>query len=45
MGIPLAALGEAAGVGVARLDRSRLDAVRTVNPALTLRRYRVQPEA
>lgn len=45
MGIPLAALGEAAGVGVARLDRSRLDGVRTVNPALTLRRYRVQPEA
>ena len=45
MGIPLAALGEAAGVGVARLERSRLDGVRTVNPALTLRRYRVQPEA
>jgi predicted amidohydrolase len=45
MGIPLAALGEAAGVGVARLERSRLDGVRTVNPALTLRRFRVQPEA
>jgi predicted amidohydrolase len=44
MGIPLAALGEAAGIGVARLERSRLDSVRTVNPALTLRRYRVQPE-
>jgi predicted amidohydrolase len=45
MGIALAALGEAAGIGVAQLDRSRLDQVRTVNPALTLRRYRVQPEA
>jgi predicted amidohydrolase len=45
MGIPLAALGEAAGIGVARLERSRLDSVRTVNPALALRRFRVQPEA
>lgn len=44
MGIPLAALGEAAGIGVARLEHSRLDSVRTVNPALRLRRYRVQPE-
>jgi deaminated glutathione amidase len=43
MGIALAALGEAAGVGVAVLERDRLDNVRTVNPALTLRRYRVQP--
>ncbi|CAN3128884.1 carbon-nitrogen hydrolase family protein [Mycobacterium sp. smrl_JER01] len=43
MGIPLAGLGEAAGVGVALLERSRLDAVRTVNPALSLRRYRVRP--
>ncbi|WP_197375674.1 carbon-nitrogen hydrolase family protein [Mycolicibacterium baixiangningiae] len=45
MGIPLAALGEAADIGVARLERSRLDSVRTVNPALALRRYRVEPEA
>lgn len=43
MGIPLAALGEAAGVGVAVLERDRLESVRTINPALTLRRYRVQP--
>lgn len=43
MGIPLAALGEAQGIGLARLERSRLDAVRTVNPALALRRYRVSP--
>lgn len=45
MGIPLAALGEAQGIGVALLERDRLDAVRTINPALTLRRYRVEPEA
>lgn len=44
MGIPAAALGEAAGIGVAVLERSRLDHVRTVNPALELRRYRVVPK-
>ena len=44
MGIPLAALGEAEGVGVAVLERDRLDTVRTINPALTLRRYRVEPD-
>ena len=44
MGIPLAALGEAEGVGVAVLERDRLDSVRTINPALTLRRYRVEPD-
>ena len=43
MGIPLAALGEAEGVGGAVLERDRLDSVRTINPALTLRRYRVEP--
>ncbi|MGU3497655.1 carbon-nitrogen hydrolase family protein [Mycobacterium sp. C31M] len=45
MGIPLAALGEVAGVGVALLERDRIDHVRTINPALTLRRYRVTPGA
>ncbi|TYL55410.1 carbon-nitrogen hydrolase family protein [Nocardioides sp. BGMRC 2183] len=44
MGIPVAALGEAAGIGVAVLERSRIEHVRTVNPALELRRYRVVPE-
>ena len=44
MGIPLAALGEATGVGVAVLERDRINHVRTVNPALALRRYRVAPE-
>ncbi|MGW9350527.1 carbon-nitrogen hydrolase family protein [Nocardiopsis flavescens] len=43
MGIALASLGEAPGVGTAVLERARLDAVRRANPALTLRRYRVAP--
>ena len=43
MGIPLAALGEASGVAMALLERSRLDHVRAVIPALALRRYSVQP--
>ena len=43
MGIALASLGEAAGVGVAVLERDRLESVRTINPALTLRRYHVRP--
>lgn len=44
MGVSLAALGEVPGVGVARLERSRLDQVRRTNPALGLRRYRVVPQ-
>ncbi|KWU54873.1 hydrolase, partial [Priestia megaterium] len=43
MGNTLAGVGEAVGVAVAEVERSRIDAVRTVNPALTLRRYRVVP--
>ncbi|MEE6273934.1 carbon-nitrogen hydrolase family protein [Georgenia sp. MJ206] len=43
MGVALAALGEAPGVAVANLERSRLERVRQVNPALGLRRYRVVP--
>ena len=43
MGIPIAALGEAPGIGMAVLERDRLDHVRMVNPALSLRRYRVAP--
>ncbi|MGC5629472.1 carbon-nitrogen hydrolase family protein [Georgenia sp. Z1344] len=43
MGIALAGVGEAAGIAVAELDRARLDHVRTVNPALQLRRYAVNP--
>lgn len=43
MGNTLAGLGEARGVAVAELTRDRLDEVRRINPALTLRRYRVTP--
>lgn len=43
MGIAIAALGEAPGVATAIVDRERLDHVRQVNPALSLRRYRVTP--
>ncbi|MFC4000310.1 carbon-nitrogen hydrolase family protein [Prauserella oleivorans] len=43
MGITLAGLGEAPGVATATIERARLDHVRQVNPALSLRRYRVTP--
>lgn len=43
MGVALASLGEAPGTAVAHLERSRLERVREINPALTLRRYRVTP--
>lgn len=43
MGISLAALGEAPGLGIAAVEHDRLDHVRTVNPALSLRRYGVAP--
>jgi len=43
MGIAVAALGEAPGLGVADVERDRLDHVRKINPALSLRRYRVAP--
>ncbi|WP_017541797.1 carbon-nitrogen hydrolase family protein [Nocardiopsis halophila] len=43
MGVAVAALGEAPGIGTAALERDRIDHVRTVNPALSLRRYRVAP--
>lgn len=42
-GVTLAALGEEPGVGVATVDRDRLERVRAVNPALARRRYRVVP--
>jgi predicted amidohydrolase len=43
MGVVLADAGERPGVGVAWLSRERLDAVRSTNPALSLRRYSVVP--
>lgn len=42
MGIVLAQVGEIQGIGYATLTTERLDAVRKTNPALTLRRYRVE---
>lgn len=41
MGIALAQVGEIVGLGIADVSQERLDAVRTTNPALALRRYRV----
>lgn len=43
MGIAIATVGEAPGLGTAVVERDRLDHVRKVNPALTLRRYSVAP--
>lgn len=43
MGVELATVGENSDVGVAFASRERLDAVRSVNPALSLRRFEVRP--
>lgn len=43
MGVTLAGLGESVGVALAELDAGRVDAVRTVNPALALRRFQTIP--
>ncbi|AXH96324.1 carbon-nitrogen hydrolase family protein [Ornithinimicrobium avium] len=43
-GVTLAGVGEVPGIGVAVLDRDRLTQVRSVNPALARRRYRVVPD-
>jgi predicted amidohydrolase len=43
MGVALASLGEQADVVVAWATRARVMDVRAINPALTLRRYGVQP--
>ncbi|MBW9093178.1 carbon-nitrogen hydrolase family protein [Microbacterium jejuense] len=42
-GVELAAVGTATDVAVAHLDVGAIARVRRVNPALTLRRYRVEP--
>ncbi len=42
-GVTLAGLGTGDGVAVAAADRGQLDLVRTRNPVLELRRYRVVP--
>ncbi|MBO9577835.1 MAG: carbon-nitrogen hydrolase family protein [Microbacteriaceae bacterium] len=41
MGVPIAQLGEAEGVAVAAVSASRIADVRSVNPSLALRRFRV----
>ncbi|MWV49366.1 hydrolase [Rathayibacter sp. VKM Ac-2803] len=43
MGVEIATLGEAEDVAVAWISRERIDAARTKNPALALRRFRVEP--
>ncbi|MWC00152.1 carbon-nitrogen hydrolase family protein [Agromyces seonyuensis] len=43
MGVALASLGERADAAVAALSLDRIAAVRRTNPALELRRYRVEP--
>ncbi|KRC50668.1 hydrolase [Leifsonia sp. Root227] len=43
MGVALATIGETTGVAVAEVTAERVRAVREVNPALALRRYRVEP--
>lgn len=43
-GVALAALGERPGVGVAEVERERIEQVRSVNPALARRRYQVLPK-
>lgn len=43
MGVALATFGETTGVAVAEVSAERVRSVREINPALALRRYRVQP--
>lgn len=43
MGVEIAAIGEESDVAVAYLSRSRIARVRSINPALALRRYGVVP--
>jgi predicted amidohydrolase len=43
MGVALSSIGEGSGLAFAALERERLEHVRRVNPALSLRRYTVTP--
>lgn len=43
MGVEIVTLGEVEDVAVAWVSRDRIEQVRTKNPALALRRFRVQP--
>lgn len=44
MGISLASIGEAEGVATAEIHAERLSDVRSINPALKLRRFKVTPK-
>lgn len=44
-GVALATIGTSTGVAVAVLDPAELDRIRRLNPALSLRRYEVRPQA
>ncbi|MFC6355067.1 carbon-nitrogen hydrolase family protein [Luethyella okanaganae] len=43
MGVELVTIGENTDVAVAWISRERVEAVREINPALALRRFRVEP--
>jgi len=43
MGVELVTVGESTDVGVAWISPARLAEVRRINPALELRRFRVEP--
>jgi predicted amidohydrolase len=43
MGVAVAGMGETAGIALADVSAERVRAIREVNPALALRRYRVVP--
>jgi len=45
MGVVLADAGEQPGLALALIDRERINQVRSLNPALSLRRYAVVPRA
>jgi predicted amidohydrolase len=43
MGVEIATIGETVDVAVAAISTQRVSAVRTTNPALTLRRFAITP--
>ncbi len=45
MGVELVTIGEAVDVAVAHVSTERIAEVRRINPALSLRRYRVEPRS
>lgn len=45
MGVAIATIGENSDVAVAHVSKQRIDEVRSVNPALALRRFEVRPRS